>query len=44
VGNPARQVGWMCQCGERLKLERGQGRCARCGSAYDERGGELVAR
>jgi len=42
VGNPARQVGWMCQCGERLKVEQGKGRCARCGSAYVERGGALV--
>ena len=44
VGNPARQVGWMCQCGERLRLEGAKGRCARCGSAYAEQGGELVAR
>jgi UDP-2-acetamido-3-amino-2,3-dideoxy-glucuronate N-acetyltransferase len=44
VGNPARQVGWMCQCGERLRLAAGEGRCARCGTAYLERGGELVAR
>lgn len=43
VGNPARQVGWMCQCGERLRLEGGAGRCARCGQRYEERDGALVA-
>jgi len=42
VGNPARQVGWMCECGEQLPLQSGRGRCARCGSSYEERGGELV--
>ena len=42
VGNPARQVGWMCQCGERLRLTAGAGTCARCGAAYRERGGELA--
>jgi UDP-2-acetamido-3-amino-2,3-dideoxy-glucuronate N-acetyltransferase len=43
IGNPARQIGWMCQCGERLRMERGAGRCGRCGSGYRERAGELVA-
>jgi UDP-2-acetamido-3-amino-2,3-dideoxy-glucuronate N-acetyltransferase len=42
LGNPARQAGWMCQCGERLRLASGAGRCGRCGTAYVERGGELV--
>jgi UDP-2-acetamido-3-amino-2,3-dideoxy-glucuronate N-acetyltransferase len=42
VGNPARQIGWMCQCGERLRLEAGAGRCARCGERYAERDGALV--
>jgi len=42
VGNPARQVGWMCQCGERLRLEGAAGRCAGCGQRYEERGGALV--
>jgi UDP-2-acetamido-3-amino-2,3-dideoxy-glucuronate N-acetyltransferase len=43
VGNPARQIGWMCQCGERLRLEGTAGTCAHCGTRYEERGGELVA-
>jgi len=42
VGNPARLIGWMCQCGERLRLDRQAGACARCGSRYEERNGELV--
>jgi UDP-2-acetamido-3-amino-2,3-dideoxy-glucuronate N-acetyltransferase len=33
VGNPARQIGWMCECGERLndKLI-----CTICGKRYKE--------
>lgn len=31
VGNPARQIGWMCVCGERLDETL---RCAVCGKAY----------
>ncbi len=41
VGVPARRVGWMCQCGERLHLTDGQARCDRCGDAYCEREGRL---
>ena len=36
VGVPARRVGWMCQCGERLRLEHGRGVCAACGTGYEE--------
>src|SRR6266478_1197989 len=36
VGVPARRVGWMCQCGERLSLAAGKGACASCGTAYEE--------
>jgi UDP-2-acetamido-3-amino-2,3-dideoxy-glucuronate N-acetyltransferase len=42
VGNPARQVGWMCACGERLRLDAGRGGCPRCGTPYADQGGELV--
>ncbi len=41
VGVPARRVGWMCQCGERLQLSGGKAACAACGSAYEESGGTL---
>jgi UDP-2-acetamido-3-amino-2,3-dideoxy-glucuronate N-acetyltransferase len=33
VGVPARRIGWMCQCGERLP-DSGAGTCAVCGSTY----------
>jgi UDP-2-acetamido-3-amino-2,3-dideoxy-glucuronate N-acetyltransferase len=35
VGSPARRVGWMCECGERLPRDL---RCA-CGRTYRERDG-----
>ena len=34
VGNPARQTGWMCQCGEKLLFSEGQAACSACGSHY----------
>ena len=33
TGVPARRVGWMCQCGERLP-DSGVGRCSACGTEY----------
>jgi UDP-2-acetamido-3-amino-2,3-dideoxy-glucuronate N-acetyltransferase len=44
VGNPARQVGWVCACGERLRLVNGEATCARCGAGYAERAGALEPR
>jgi UDP-2-acetamido-3-amino-2,3-dideoxy-glucuronate N-acetyltransferase len=41
VGVPARRVGWMCSCGERLHLADGAGSCGRCGSLYREELGRL---
>ena len=38
VGVPARRIGWMCQCGERLS-ESGNGRCAACGATYESSAG-----
>jgi len=38
VGVPARRIGWMCQCGERLP-DAGTGTCAACGSTYEANGG-----
>ncbi len=40
VGVPARRMGWMCQCGERLP-DSGTGTCAACGSTYESRDGVL---
>lgn len=33
VGNPARQMGWACRCGERLDAEEEE--CERCGGRYE---------
>ena len=41
VGVPARRVGWMCECGERLDLSGGRGTCGACGAAYEESAGSL---
>ena len=45
VGVPARRVGWMCQCGERLpdagwRADGGtaRARCAACGTGYETAG------
>jgi UDP-2-acetamido-3-amino-2,3-dideoxy-glucuronate N-acetyltransferase len=41
VGVPARRVGWMCECGERLHVSGERAACDRCGAAYREREGRL---
>ena len=48
AGVPARRIGWMCRCGERLPAEAAQvvgaeASCASCGARYREQGGGLVA-
>jgi UDP-2-acetamido-3-amino-2,3-dideoxy-glucuronate N-acetyltransferase len=35
VGNPARRMGWVCQCGVRLKPFDGQAHCESCGWDYE---------
>ena len=37
IGVPARRVGWMCQCGERLP-DGGVGTCKACGIRYERSG------
>jgi UDP-2-acetamido-3-amino-2,3-dideoxy-glucuronate N-acetyltransferase len=34
AGVPARRLGWMCRCGERLPEATGDVACARCGSRF----------
>jgi len=41
VGVPARRVGWMCQCGERVHPGGGHATCGACGASYTESGGTL---
>jgi UDP-2-acetamido-3-amino-2,3-dideoxy-glucuronate N-acetyltransferase len=43
VGVPARRVGWMCRCGERLQVRDQAARCGSCGTAYREDQGGLSA-
>ncbi|MEP6591290.1 MAG: acyltransferase [Gemmatimonadota bacterium] len=41
VGVPARRVGWVCRCGERLTLSGGHATCNACGTRYAEEAGLL---
>lgn len=41
MGNPARQAGWMCICGVRLRLVDGVGRCQSCRKRYALQGDRL---
>lgn len=35
VGAPAKRIGWMCACGERLSNDIGEHTCLACGTHYD---------
>ncbi|MDD5269601.1 MAG: acyltransferase [Candidatus Omnitrophica bacterium] len=37
-GNPARQRGWICECGEKLDLKAGRAKCRSCGCKYVKAG------
>lgn len=34
LGNPARQAGWVCHCGQRLEPREAHASCAECGRTY----------
>jgi len=36
IGVPARRVGWMCRCGERLQVRDKTASCGACGTSYRE--------
>jgi UDP-2-acetamido-3-amino-2,3-dideoxy-glucuronate N-acetyltransferase len=42
MGIPARQVGWMCQCGIRLAAVNGTMRCHACRAEYQVKDGRLT--
>ena len=43
VGNPARQIGWACECGERLpELEDEKTSCGACARSYHQAVGGLA--
>ena len=41
VGNPARQIGWICECGERLETKNKNSVCDACGKEYLKVGNRL---
>ena len=40
-GSPARQNGWMCACGEKIKVIKTKMRCAACGTEYKKSKGKV---
>ena len=42
-GNPTRPKGWMCECGEKIRFIRDNGRCGACAKKYKKKG-ETVGR
>ncbi len=36
VGNPAKIIGYMCECGERLEFEGDKAVCGKCGRKYEK--------
>ncbi|MBD3426576.1 MAG: N-acetyltransferase [Candidatus Omnitrophica bacterium] len=42
MGNPARQTGWMCDCGVKLDFETDSALCTGCGAAYEKAGGKVL--
>ena len=42
VGVPARQIGWMCRCGERLVVDGREVHCGACGRDYRNDADELT--
>jgi len=45
-GNPARQHGWMCQCGIKLEMNGDEGvervTCSDCGASYERNGNAII--
>lgn len=42
VGVPAMQIGWMCECGEKLSKVEASAACKRCGLNYSLENGKLI--
>ncbi len=42
IGNPSKQVGWVCKCGQRLELKNQISSCSRCSLKYKEELGQLL--
>jgi len=41
LGNPARVVGWVCECGHRLDIQEGDAICPECEKRYSQSGNGL---
>ena len=37
VGVPAKQIGWMCECGNKLEFESDKAKCKICGREYSKK-------
>ena len=37
VGNPAKQIGWICECSEKIIFNKNLGKCVKCGMLYKEK-------
>jgi UDP-2-acetamido-3-amino-2,3-dideoxy-glucuronate N-acetyltransferase len=42
VGNPARRIGWMCECGVRIDVKGEKGECPVCGLKYKQENGIMA--
>lgn len=42
VGNPAKIIGWICECGNKLLFYGGRATCAICGKSYAKRGNQII--
>lgn len=44
VGNPARIIGYVCQCGQRLSFDKiGQAQCTSCSEKYEMQNGKVYS-
>src|SRR5690606_37389122 len=43
-GVPARQAGWMCECGEKLLMHTASSKCGKCGAEYELQNHRLIKR
>lgn len=44
AGNPARIIGWMCECGEKIAFRNKSGKCPACGREYAKESASCIAR
>lgn len=42
AGNPARLMGWVCQCGARLSFQSNTAKCEDCGAKYQQVSSEKI--